>query len=58
MCIRIYIFCFEIKNTNIYTQNYKETKKEKTKARETKEEKKENVVVVNSICVKSNKICQ
>ena len=58
MCIRIYIFCFEIKNTNIYKQNYKETKKEKTKARETKEEKKENVVVVNSICVKSNKVCQ
>ena len=55
MSIRIYIFCFKKKHTH---KQAKETKGKKRKVKETKEEKKtENVVVVSSICGKSNEIC-
>ena len=61
MCIRINIFCFkQTKNKkikkNTEKQKAKETK-ENRKAKETNEEReKENVVVVNNICGKSNRI--
>ena len=53
MCIRIYIFCFKPKKN---TQKQKAEKtKESRKIKETKEEmEKENFIVVNNICGKSN----
>ena len=53
ICLRIYNFCLK-KHTHT---NKDETKEEKKKTKEIKEEKeKENVVVMNSICEKPNRI--
>ena len=54
ICIRTYIFLFQIKK--LHKQKAKETN-ENRKTKEAKEEKeKENVVIVNNICGKSNEI--
>ena len=59
MCIRICIFCFKEtkkKKKTTEKQKAKETR-ENRKAKETNEEReKKNVVVVNNICGKSNRI--
>ena len=53
MCIGMYIFCLK----KPHKQKGKETKQENRKTKEIKKEKeKGNIVVVNSICRKSNGI--